>query len=207
MTTYGRSEVCSPCSILSTEVCGKVESRTNRATLSNLITASMQKIADVWVQNCFAMRQQLCHIAFCLVTSFLAKWWHYFLVISGIYSLKLRSNFSPQIPELIQSFIGMSIITWITITSPKNTQPWGHCPIILVCWQEFGEIKWFCKLSEPYQEVRLGHKQEGAECASCWPAAFYRADSYKSHTRRGSNVFPLKSGSNRLSGKTNCKGR
>lgn len=72
----------------------------------------------------------------------------------------------------------LNVITWtIIISSPKNTWSWGHCPIILVCWHEFWMIKWFCKLSDTYQEVRKGHKQEGAECASCWPAAFYRADS------------------------------
>lgn len=44
-----------------------------------------------------------------------------------------------------------------------------------------GVIKWFCKLSDTCQEVRDGHKQEGAECASCWPAAFYRTDSLYHH--------------------------
>lgn len=67
-------------------------------------------------------------------------------------------------------------------------------------------IKWFSKLSDTYQEVRQGHKQEGAECASCWPAVLYWADSYKSlthtHTVSGRNVFPLESYSSRLSGKT-----
>lgn len=43
-------------------------------------------------------------------------------------------------------------------------------------------IKWFCKLSDTYQEVREGHKQEGAECASCWPAVLYRADSLYHHS-------------------------
>lgn len=51
---------------------------------------------------------------------------------------------------------------------------------IFVCWQRFGMIKWFSKLSDTYQEVRQSHKQEGAECASCLPAVLYRADSYKS---------------------------
>ena len=84
---------------------------------------------------------------------------------------------------------------------------------ILVCWQRFGVIKWFSKLSDTYQEVRQSHKQEGAECASCLPAVLYRADSYKSlslslshtHTRTqwmAEMFFRLESGSSRLSGKT-----
>lgn len=79
---------------------------------------------------------------------------------------------------------------------------------ILVCWQSFGVIKWFSKLSDTHQEGRQSHKQEGAECASCLPGLLNRADSYKSLThacRRcvaGRFFFLLEPGSSRLSGKT-----
>lgn len=59
----------------------------------------------------------------------------------------------------------------------KNTNSWGHCPIIFVCWLVFlakGVIKWFWELSDTCQEVTKDHKQEGAECASCRPMVAYR---------------------------------
>lgn len=59
----------------------------------------------------------------------------------------------------------------------KNTNSWGHCPIIFVCWLVFlakRVIKWFWELSDTCQEVTEDHKQERAECASCRPMVVYR---------------------------------
>lgn len=94
--------------------------------------------------------------------------------------INVEDQYDTITPELIVTSSEMS-----TMKHTKNTWSWGHCSIILVRWQEFflGKrvIKWFCELSDTYQEVREGHKQEGAECASCWPAVLYRADSLYHH--------------------------